>query len=45
MVCFDLKKGFISKRLRSSRKTTENPIESKTEIIQAKKFEWIDFQI
>jgi magnesium transporter len=44
MVCFDLKKGFISKRLRSSRKTTENPIESKTELIQAKKFEWIDLQ-
>jgi magnesium transporter len=44
MVCFDLKKGFISKRLRSSRKPIENPIESKTEIIQAKKFEWIDLQ-
>ena len=44
MVCFNLKKGFIAKRLRSSRKTIENPIERKTEIIQAKKFEWIDLQ-
>jgi len=39
-----LKKGFIAKRLRSSRKIIENTIESKTEIIQAKKFEWIDLQ-
>jgi len=39
-----LKKGFISKRLRSSRKTIENHVENKTEIIQAKKFEWIDLQ-
>jgi len=44
LVCFDLKKGFIAKRLRSSRKPIENPIERKTEIIQAKKFEWIDLQ-
>ncbi len=39
-----MKKGFIAKRLRSSRKDIENAIESKTEIIQAKKFEWIDLQ-
>ena len=39
-----MKKGFIAKRLRSSRKIIENTIESKTEIIQAKKFEWIDLQ-
>ena len=39
-----MKKGFISKRLRSSRKTIENHVENKTEIIQAKKFEWIDLQ-
>ncbi len=39
-----MKKGFITKRLRSSRKDIENTIESKTEIIQAKKFEWIDLQ-
>ncbi len=44
MVFYNLEKGFIAKRLRSSRKTIENTIESKTEIIQAKKFEWIDLQ-
>jgi len=39
-----LKKGFISKRLRSNKKLIERVIENKTEIIQAKKFEWIDLQ-
>ena len=39
-----MKKGFISKRLRSNKKLIERVIENKTEIIQAKKFEWIDLQ-
>ncbi|MDH5430436.1 MAG: magnesium transporter CorA family protein [Nitrosopumilus sp.] len=39
-----MKKGFITNRLRSSRKTTETSIESKIETIQGEKFVWIDLQ-
>ena len=41
---FDLRKGFITNRLRSNRKLTEIPIENKTETIQGEKFVWIDLQ-
>ncbi len=41
---FDLRKGFITNRLRSSRKSTERPIENKTETVQGEKFVWIDLQ-
>ena len=37
-------KGFISKRLRSGRKSIEDSIERKIETIHAEKFEWIDVQ-
>jgi len=39
-----LRKGFITNRLRSGRKSIENPIESKIETIQGEKFVWIDLQ-
>jgi magnesium transporter len=39
-----LGKGFISKRLRSGRKSIEDSIERKIETIHAEKFEWIDVQ-
>ncbi|RNJ77936.1 MAG: magnesium transporter [Nitrosopumilus sp. H8] len=39
-----MKKGFISKRLRSGRKSAENPVESITETIQGKKFAWTNLQ-
>ena len=39
-----MRKGFITNRLRSSRKTTEIPIENKIETIQGEKFVWIDLQ-
>jgi len=39
-----LRKGFITNRLRSSRKPTEVPIENKIETIQGEKFVWIDLQ-
>ena len=41
---FDLRKGFITNRLRSNRKLTETPIENKIETIQGEKFAWIDLQ-
>ena len=44
MECFNLGKGFISKRLRSGRKSIEDSIERKIETIHAEKFEWIDVQ-
>ena len=44
MLAFDLRNGFISKRLRPGRKSTEDSIEQKMEIIQGKKFSWIDLQ-
>ncbi len=39
-----MRKGFISKRLRSGRKSIEESIERKIESIQGEKFEWIDVQ-
>jgi len=39
-----LRKGFITNRLRSSRKSVENPVESKIETIQGRKFVWINLQ-
>ena len=39
-----MRKGFISNRLRSGRKTIESSIEKKTETIHAEKFAWIDLQ-
>ena len=41
---FDLRKGFITNRLRSGKKSIENTIENKTDTIQAEKFVWIDLQ-
>jgi len=39
-----MRKGFITNRLRSSRKSAESPIENKIETIQGEKFVWIDLQ-
>ena len=39
-----MRKGFITNRLRSGRKSTENSIESKMEVMQEEKFVWIDLQ-
>jgi len=39
-----LRKGFIANRLRSGKKSVDVPIKSEVEIIQAKKFNWIDLQ-
>lgn len=39
-----MRKGFITNRLRSSRKTAEASIENKIETIQGEKFVWIDLQ-
>ena len=39
-----MRKGFITNRLRSNRKSVENPIENKIETIQGEKFVWIDLQ-
>ena len=45
MVLFNLKKEFITKRLRSSKKPIEGlPIEKKIETIQGEEFVWIDLQ-
>ncbi len=44
MVSFDLRKGFITNRLRSSKKSIEDIIERKMETIQAERFVWIDLQ-
>ena len=45
MVLFNLKKEFITKRLRSSKKSIEGlPIEKKIETIQGEGFVWIDLQ-
>ena len=41
---FDLRKGFITNRLRSNKKNLEAPIENKIETIQGEKFVWIDLQ-
>ena len=37
-----MRKGFITNRLRSSRKSVETSIENKIETIQGEKFVWID---
>ena len=39
-----MRKGFISKRLRSGRKIVEESIEKKIETMKAENFEWIDVQ-
>ena len=39
-----MKKGFISKRLRSNKKIIEKTIKNKIENIQGKKFNWVDLQ-
>ncbi|MGI9565660.1 MAG: magnesium transporter CorA family protein [Nitrosopumilus sp.] len=39
-----MRKGFITNRLRSSRKSIENSIESKMETLQGERFVWIDLQ-
>ena len=39
-----MKKGFITNRLRSGKKTREDSIERKIETIEGKKFTWIDLQ-
>ncbi len=39
-----MRKGFITNRLRSGRKSVENPIESKVETIQGGKFVWTHLQ-
>ncbi|MCV0401162.1 MAG: magnesium transporter CorA family protein [Nitrosopumilus sp.] len=39
-----MRKGFITNRLRSSRKTIENPIEKKVETIHGEEFVWTDLQ-
>jgi len=37
-----MRKGFITNRLRSSRKSVETHVENKIETIQGEKFVWID---
>jgi len=39
-----MRKGFITNRLRSSKKIAETPIENKIETVQGEKFVWIDLQ-
>jgi magnesium transporter len=39
-----MRKGFITSRLRSGRKSIETPVENKIETIQGEKFVWIDLQ-
>ncbi len=39
-----MRKGFITNRLRSSRKTVDIPIENKIETIQGEEFVWVDLQ-
>jgi len=39
-----MRRGFITNRLRSSKKSIETPIEKKIEIMQGGKFTWIDLQ-
>ncbi len=39
-----MRKGFITNRLRSNKKSVENLIENKIETIQGEKFVWIDLQ-
>ena len=39
-----MRKGFITKRLRSGRKSAEDPIERRIETIQGRNFTWMDLQ-
>ena len=39
-----MKRGFITNRLRSSKKSLEVPVEKKIENIQGNEFAWIDLQ-
>ena len=39
-----MRKGFITNRLRSNKKSADAPIENKIETIQGEKFVWIDLQ-
>ena len=39
-----MRKGFITNRLRSNRKSIDRPVENKIETIQGEKFVWIDLQ-
>ncbi len=39
-----MKKGFITSRLRSNKKSVEIPVENKIETVQGGKFTWIDLQ-
>ena len=39
-----MRKGFITSRLRSNRKSNDRPVENKVETIQGEKFVWIDLQ-
>ena len=39
-----MRRGFITNRLRSSKKPTEIPVEKKMETMQGEKFTWIDLQ-
>ena len=44
MLPIDLRKGFITNRLRAGRKSTENAIENKIEVVDGRKFVWTDLQ-
>ena len=44
MLPIDLRKGFITNRLRAGRKSIENTIENKIEIADGRKFVWTDLQ-
>ena len=39
-----MRKGFITNRLRSGRKSTESTIENKIEVVEGRKFVWTDLQ-
>ncbi len=39
-----MRKGFITNRLRSGRKSIQSPVESKSDTIQGEKFVWINLQ-
>ena len=44
MLPIDLRKGFITNRLRAGRKSIENTIENKIEVVDGRKFVWTDLQ-
>jgi len=39
-----MRRGFITNRLRSSKKSSDTPIERKIETLQGNGFAWIDLQ-